>query len=140
MALFADSWLKEARTHISSWQNRPVSADPPGPGDLHKIAEATAKAIKAALVERRGAIPHQYNHHKLVATCQATGLWDVLPPMLKAFVQEVEPYNHAGGLSSNGKPYSVGHEKYFSVAPKFIDYIEQHVIGNNSVLKRLNVA
>jgi hypothetical protein len=137
MQVFADSWLKEARSHISSCRNPSVNADPPGPSDLQKIAEATEKAIKAALIESHGTIPRQYTHHKLVATCQVTGLWDVLPPTLKNFVREVEPYST---VSSNRTPYASGSEKCFSVAPKFIDYIEQHVIGNNSVLKRLNVA
>jgi hypothetical protein len=140
MRVFADSWLKEARIHISSCRNPAVNTTPPEPEELQKIAEATEKAIKAVLIESHGTIPHDYNHHKLVATCQVTGLWDVLPPTLKNFVQEVEPYSRASAAPSNETPYAAGSEKYFSVAPRFIDYIEQHVIGNNSVLKRLNVA
>jgi hypothetical protein len=140
MRVFADSWLKEARIHIGSCRSPAVNLDGPVPGELQKIAEAIEKAIKAALIESHGMIPQEYNHHKLVATCQLTGLWDVLPPVLKNFVQAVEPYSRASATGSNAAAYASGCEKYFSVAPKFIDYIEQHVIGNDSVLKRLHVA
>lgn len=141
MQLFADSWLKEARIRISSCRNSAVKADSPGPADLQKLAEATEKAIKAALIESHGRIPQQYDHDELVATCQKTGLWDVLPPALQNFVQEVEPYSKADAADLNvASGYTARFEKYFSVAPRFVDYIEQHVIGNNSVLKRLTVA
>lgn len=140
MRLFADSWLKEARIRISSCQ-KAADANRPDPADLQKLADATEKAIKAALIESHGTIPQQYSHYELVATCQKTGLWDVLPPTLRKFVQEVEPYSRSdGGDSSAALNYAAGFEKYFSVAPTFVDYIEQHVIGNNSVLKRLTVA
>jgi hypothetical protein len=140
MRLFADSWLKEARIRISSFQ-KAVDANRPGPADLQKLADATEKAINAALIESHGTIPQQYSHYELVATCQKTGLWDVLPPTLRKFVEEVEPYRRADGADSNAlSMYAAGFEKYFAVAPTFVDYIEQHVIGNNSVLKRLTVA
>ena len=140
MRLFADSWLKEARIRISSCQTA-TDAHSPGAQDLQKIADATEKAIKAALIESHGTIPRQYNNYQLVTTCQKTGLWDVLPPALKNFVQEVEPYTKADAGDSNSTPaYAARFEKYFSLAPRFVDYIEQHVIGNDSVLKRLTVA
>jgi hypothetical protein len=140
MRLFADSWLKEARIRISSCQ-KAADANRPGREDLQQLADAAEKAIKAALIESHGTIPQQYSHYELVATCQKTGLWDVLPPSLKQFVQEVEPYSRADGEDSQAvSTYGAGFEKYFSVAPTFVDYIEQHVIGNNSVLKRLTVA
>ncbi|MGH7828268.1 MAG: hypothetical protein ACREQ7_24195 [Candidatus Binatia bacterium] len=140
MRLFADSWLKEARHGISSCRTI-IEADPPGRADLRKLADATEKAIKAALIESNGTIPQRYEDYQLVATCQKTGLWDVLPPTLKSFVQEVEPYNRGdAGDSNTNLTYAAPFEKYFCMAPMFVDYIEQHVIGNHSVLKRLTVA
>jgi hypothetical protein len=140
MRVFADSWLREARTYISSCRQPADNGKSPRAADLQRLADATDKAIKAALIESNGTIPQQYDHRRLVATCQSSGLWDVLPPTLKNFVQEVEPYSGAGAAGSNETRYGIGCEKYFSVAPKFVDYIEQHVLGNNSVLKRLTVA
>lgn len=137
MRLFADSWLREARHRVSSCHTK-TDADPPGAAELQQLADATEKAIKAALIESHGAIPHQYDRYQLVATCQETGLWDVLPPTLKNFVQELEPYSRGDGTAASAYPDRL--EKYFSIASRFIDYIEQHVIGNDSVLKRLTVA
>src|SRR5436190_10492074 len=51
--------------------------------EFDRLAEAVEKAIKAALIENHGSIPQQHNHKKLVALCETTGVWDILPPALK---------------------------------------------------------
>jgi len=137
MQLFADSWLREARDRISSCQPA-IGAGAPTPADLETLADAAEKAIKAALIECHGSIPDQYNADRLVTTCQKTGLWDVLPPALRKFVQGVD--HSAFTNTSELKTAQAPIDSYFCIAPRFIDYIEQHVIGNHSVLKRLSVA
>jgi hypothetical protein len=138
MGMLADSWLKEARAQINSCQN--LATHHPDPADMKKLANAALTAVKAVVMESHGEIPQQYHDPKLVTLCQKTGVWDVLPPVLKNFVQEIEPYGGANGGAASAPTVTSGAlQKCFSVAPRFVDYIEQHVIGNDSVLSRLTV-
>jgi hypothetical protein len=85
----------------------------------------------------------EHDHSQLVSICQTTGVWDVLPPALKGLVQEVESYrstNVALSQPSSDETSSEQLQRYFFVARRLIDYMEFHVIGNDSVLKRLKVA
>jgi HEPN domain-containing protein len=107
------------------------------------VAEAVEKAIRAALVENHGSLPEQHNHSQLVSICQSTGVWDVLPPALKALVQEVETYRSTkmgSSATSQLESSSEQLQKYLFAARRLIDYMEFHIIGNDSVLKRLKVA
>jgi hypothetical protein len=142
MGFYAEPWLREARDHIKS-----VPIHTEGtlavPGDFDKLADAVEKAIKAALVETSGTIPQQLESQNLVSMCQATGVWDVLPPALKGLVQEVSALRSASTASSQlsrGNSSTMQLQRYFQVARGLIDYMEFHVIGNDSVLKRLKVA
>jgi len=141
MGFYAEPWLREARNRIDSFPSQPGDEEG-GQADFDKLAGAVDKAIKAALVESHGSLPRQLEHAELVSICQATGVWDILPPALKALVQEVESYQStkiSTGLSSN-RSSSEQLKRYFFVARRLIDYMEFHVIGNDSVLKRLKVA
>jgi hypothetical protein len=142
MGFYAEPWLREARDHIKS-----VPIHTEGtlalPGDFDKLADAVEKAIKAALVETSGTIPQQLESQTLVSMCQATGVWDILPPALKGLVQEVSSLRSANTGSSQlsrGSSSTMQLQRYFQVARGLIDYMEFHVIGNDSVLKRLKVA
>ena len=139
MGLYGDPWLREARDTIKSYPDHSSAMNSWSRDDFEKLADAVEKAIKAALIESHGGIPQKHNHKKLVSLCQTTGVWDVLPPALKNLVQEVESYHSA---SSAGAPLSRPEQLHrcYSVARRLIDYVEYHVIGNNSVLKRLTVA
>ena len=142
MGFYAEPWLREARDHIKSV---PIQTDGTlaVPGDFDKLADAVEKAIKAVLVETSGTIPQQLESQNLVSMCQATGVWDVLPPALKGLVQEVSslrsPSTASSQLSRDGSS-TMELQRYFQVARGLIDYMEFHVIGNDSVLKRLKVA
>jgi HEPN domain-containing protein len=142
MGFYADSWLREARDRVGAYAEQPSIANSWSIPDFEKISDAVEKAIKAALVERHGSIPSQYDHNKLVSLCQTTGVWDVLPPALKSLVQEVELYRTATRSAAAGSATSSPEQlqKYFFIARRLIDYMEYHVIGNDSVLKRLKVA
>ena len=131
MSFYADPWLREARDRIES----------PQPAEFEKLAEAVDKAIKAALIESHGSLPQQHDHGKLVSICESTGVWDILPPALKALVQEVELYQVSKSSPSASDACSSSEQlrKYFFVARRLIDYMELHVIGHDSVLKRLKV-
>jgi len=139
MGLFSEPWLREARDHIKL-----VSDNTPEKKtslvQFDKLADAVEKAIKAALVESHGSVPRQLDHKNLVSICQTTGVWDVLPPALRGLVQEVQSFR------ATGDPTPVPHssteqlQRYFTVARGLIDYMEFHIIGNDSVLKRLTVA
>ena len=142
MGFYAEPWLREARDHIKS-----VPIHTEGtlavPGDFDKLADAVEKAIKAALVETSGTIPQQLESQNLVSMCQATGVWDILPPALRGLVQEVSSLRSANTASSQlsrGSSSTIQLQRYFQVARGLIDYMEFHVIGNDSVLKRLKVA
>ena len=142
MGFYAEPWLREARDHIKS-----VPIHTEGtlavPGDFDKLADAVEKAIKAALVETSGTIPQQLESQNLVSLCQATGVWDILPPALRGLVQEVSSLRSANTASSQlsrGSSSTIQLQRYFQVARGLIDYMEFHVIGNDSVLKRLKVA
>ena len=142
MGFYAEPWLREARDHIKS-----VPIHTEGtlavPGDFDQLADAVEKAIKAALVETSGTIPQQLESQNLVSMCQATGVWDILPPALKGLVQEVSSLRSANTTSSQlsrGSNSTIQLQRYFQVARGLIDYMEFHVIGNDSVLKRLKVA
>ena len=142
MGFYAEPWLREARDRIKSFHEA-------SPGnslrsdDFNKLAEAVENAIKAALIENHGSLPMEHDHSQLVSICQTTGVWDVLPPALKGLVQEVESYrstNVALSQPSSDETSSEQLQRYFFIARRLIDYMEFHVIGNDSVLKRLKVA
>ena len=139
MGFYAEPWLRQARDHIKSMpiQNDGFSA---GPDDFGKLADAVEKAIKAALIENSGTIPQQLESQNIVSLCQATGVWDILPPALRGLVQEVAALRTASPKlpAVNGSLAELQH--YFQIARGLIDYMEFHVIGNDSVLKRLKVA
>ena len=137
MGFYAEPWLREARDRIKSFPNDTVSQ-----AEFDKLAEAVEKAIKAALIESHGSLPQQHDHSKLVSICESTGVWDILPPALKGLVQEVESYRST--KTATAEPISgeasAELQRYFFIARRLIDYMEFHVIGNDSVLKRLKVA
>jgi HEPN domain-containing protein len=139
MGVFAEPWLREARDHIKlvsddtlDKKNHPVQFD--------KLAEAVEKAIKAALVENHGSVPRQLDHQNLVSICRETGVWDVLPPALRGLVQEVQSFRATSNPAPIQQSSAEQLQRYFIVARGLIDYMEFHVIGNDSVLKRLTVA
>jgi len=139
MGLYGDAWLREARTRVASDpQNKSFT-----PTEFDDLADAVEKAIMAALIESHGSLPAKHNHKKLVSICQSTGVWDVLPPALQSLVQEVEAYrleSELGQLAAQDSNKPEVLKRYFSVARRLIDYMEYHVIGNDSVLRRLKVA
>jgi hypothetical protein len=57
-------------------------------------------------------------------------------------VKEVESYRTVNASAASGSATSSPEQlqKYFFIARRLIDYMEYHVIGNDSVLKRLKVA
>ena len=142
MGFYAEPWLREARNRIDSLPSQPGDEEV-GQAEFDNLAGAVDKAIKAALVESHGSLPQQLDHAKLVSICETTGVWDILPPALKGLVQEVESYQstktNSTKLPSN-RSSSEQLKRYFFVARRLIDYMEFHVIGNDSVLKRLKVA
>jgi hypothetical protein len=142
MGFYAEPWLREARDHIKSVPIH-IEGTLAVPGDFDKLADAVEKAIKAALVETSGTIPQQLESQNLVSMCQATGVWDILPPALRGLVQEVSSLRSANTASSQlsrGSSSTIQLQRYLQVARGLIDYMEFHVIGNDSVLKRLKVA
>jgi hypothetical protein len=142
MGFYAEPWLREARDHIKSVPDR-IGSTPAAAGDFDKLADAVEKAIKAAIVENSGSIPQQMENQSLVSICQATGVWDVLPPALKGLVQEVSSLRSASPSLTQqltGDNTSAQLQRYFQIARGLIDYMEFHVIGNDSVLRRLKVA
>lgn len=142
MSFYADPLLREARQSVESLPNQATAASPQSP-DFDQLAEAVEKAIKAALIESHGSLPRQHDHCRLVSICQSTGVWDVLPPALRGLIEEVEAHRSTGSNSSSRAPGSSSTEqlqKYFFAARRLIDYMEFHIIGNDSVLKRLKVA
>ena len=142
MGFYAEPWLREARDHIKSVPIQTQGAQVE-PGEFDKLADAVEKAIKAALVENSGTIPQQLESQNLVSICQATGMWDILPPALRGLVQEVASLRGASSSSSKlsrEDSSSAQLARYFQIARGLIDYMEFHVIGNDSVLKRLKVA
>ena len=139
MGLFAEPWLREARDHINLVSdNTPDKKN--NPVQFNKLAEAVEKAIKAALVENHGCVPQQLDHQNLVSICQATGVWDILPPALRGLVQEVQSFRTTDSQAPGQQSSVEQLQRYFIAARGLIDYMEFHVIGNDSVLKRLTVA
>ena len=63
---------------------------------------------------------------------------------MRTLIQEVESYRSAVEKNSqeshDGASKGEELKKYFSVTRRLIDYMEYHVIGNDSVLRRLKVA
>jgi len=137
MGFYADPWLREARDRIEPLQ---AAADNTSASDdFGRLAEAVEKAIKAALIESHGSLPKEHDHNKLVSICQNTGVWDVLPPALKGLVEEIEAFRLKQETATRSAS-AQDLQRYFFVARRLIDYMEFHVIGNDSVLKRLKVA
>lgn len=142
MSFYAEPWLREARNKIETFSTQ-YGSEKVVQAEFDKLAEAVDKAIKAALVESHGSLPQQLDHGKLVSICESTGVWDILPPALRGLVQEVESYQSTKIISAESPSSPSSSEqlkRYFFVARRLIDYMEFHVIGNDSVLKRLKVA
>lgn len=142
MGLHGDAWLREARERIKPPFAKSVEVQNCS-ADFRKLADAVEKAIKAALIENHGSIPPKHDHQKLVAICQNTGVWDVLPPALRTLVREVESYRSAVEMNAQDSADASRRaklEKYLNATRRLIDYMEYHVIGNDSVLRRLRVA
>jgi HEPN domain-containing protein len=140
MSFYAEPWLREARDRIDSFPKE-AAEHAVDRAEFDKLAEAVDKAIKAALIENHGSLPQKHDHSKLVSICQSTGVWDILPPALKGLVEEVESYRSEGPSGEPIPKESSAEQlkRYFFVARRLIDYMEFHVIGNDSVLKRLKV-
>ena len=139
MGLFSEPWLREARDHIKLESDN-TSDRKTHPIQFDKLAEAVEKAIKAALIENHGSMPRQLDQQNLVSICQATGMWDVLPPALRGLVQEVQSFRATSSASQVQQSSVEQLQRYFVVARNLIDYMEFHIIGNDSILKRLTVA
>lgn len=146
MGFYAEPWLREARDRIKALPEQTAGQNP-APADFDKLAEAVEKAIKAALIENHGSLPQQHDHSQLVSICQTTGVWDVLPPALRGLVQEIESYRSTNPAlsepsfdSSSEESSAEKLQRYFFIARRLIDYMEFHVIGNDSVLRRLKVS
>jgi HEPN domain-containing protein len=147
MGFYAEPWLREARDKIRSVPEE-TGGQKSAASDFDKLADAVEKAIKAALIENHGSLPLQHDHSQLVSMCRSTGVWDILPPALRGLVEEIESYRSkkaaavSDPISSGSADQSSAEQlqRYFFVARRLIDYMEFHVIGNDSVLKRLKVA
>ena len=144
MGFYSDPWLREARNRVALNPEQPTSVKKLTGADFDKLADAVEKAIKAALIENYGSLPAKHDHKNLVSICQSTGMWDVLPPALKNLVKEIESYHsavererHNSDATNMTTPEKI--QVYFTVARRLIDYMEYHVIGNDSVLRRLRV-
>ena len=144
MGLHGDALLREARDRIKMVPEHSAKPDDATSTNFSQLADAVEKAIKAALIENHGSLPAKHDHQKLVAICQHTGVWDILPPALKTLVQEVELYRATVITNTNDSAATASRreelKKYFGVTRRLIDYMEYHVIGNDSVLRRLKVA
>lgn len=147
MGFYAEPWLREARDKIRSVPEE-MAGQKSAASDFDKLADAVEKAIKAALIENHGSLPRQHDHSQLVSMCRSTGVWEILPPALRGLVEEIESYRSkkaaavSDPMSSELADQSSAEQlqRYFFVARRLIDYMEFHVIGNDSVLKRLKVA
>jgi HEPN domain-containing protein len=142
MGFYAEPYLREARDRIKSSSAQTGSTNTEL-GDFNQIADAVEKAIKAALVENSGSIPQKLESQNLVSICQTTGVWDVLPPALRGLVQDVATLRSTANRSPESlktNNSSAQLKRYFQIARGLIDYMEFHVIGNDSVLKRLKIA
>jgi hypothetical protein len=64
----------------------------------------------------------------------------VLPPALQGLVQEVQSFRAPTSLAPLQQSSAEQLQRYFIVARGLIDYMEFHIIGNDSVLKRLTVS
>jgi HEPN domain-containing protein len=144
MGFYADAWLHEARNRINIQPDQLTAIEDFTAEDLANLTEAVEKAIKAALIENYGSIPQKHDHKKLVVICQSTGIWDVLPPALKDLVQEIDSYDVGPGAEAVSSKFNAASvdklQRYLSLTHRLIDYIEHHVIGNDSVLRRLRVS
>lgn len=147
MGFYAEPWLREARDKIRAVPEE-ISGQNLAGSDFDKLADAVEKAIKAALIENHGSLPMQHDHSQLVSMCRSTGVWEILPPALRGLVEEIESYRSKKAAAVNDPMSSEladqssaeQLQRYFFVARRLIDYMEFHVIGNDSVLKRLKVA
>jgi hypothetical protein len=142
MGFYATRWLREARDNINACSEHLAGTNLSGDGEFEKVATAVENSIKAALIECHGSIPQECDHTRFVSMCQTTGVWEVLPPVMRTLVQEVESYRVGKPSDMRGPALSSPEQlqKYSFIARRLIDYMEDHVIGNDSILKRLKVA
>src|SRR5258708_12402556 len=137
MGCYAEPWLREARDRIRSLPHE-AAGESAESADFNKLAEAVEKAIKAALIESHGSLPHQHDHSQLVSICQSTGVWDVLPPALRGLVQEIESYRSTDVAVAKAPPDVPSEESsahkfqpYFFAPRRLSNYMQFPVIVND---------
>lgn len=142
MGFYAEAWLREARDRIDAESKQFPGTVRSKDTEFETISAAVEKAITAALIERHGSIPQNHEHDKLVSLCETSGVWDILPPAFRRLVQEVESYHTANrpGMVQFDASSPEQLQNYYFITRRLIDYVEDHVIGNDSVLRRLQVA
>jgi hypothetical protein len=138
----AAQWIKESRTNLESVKAKFARMNSMTPQSCRDFLLAHELAIKAVVIEKGGALP---NADKLTRICELIGLWNVVPPKLRNYISEVDVCGSEAlntGKIGHQDPGSSSVEQWknrLEVAPKFVFFIENQVIGNPSLLKGISV-
>src|SRR5262249_39710895 len=129
-------WLNESRGSFGAAQSRfddISSMDVTGAGALFVSAEY---AMKAVIVERYGFLPPSFETHRIVNLSRRIGLWSQLPPDLRTHLADMAPldpsvrYPRETAYETISSSANVEWQRRLTAAPRFIQYIERDVIGN----------
>jgi hypothetical protein len=107
--------------------------------NLHTAHEL---AIMAVIAAKGGSPPGQ--KHKLVSICESIGLWSVMPPKFKEHLIAIDCFGVDPveiNAQSTARTTTVEQLKErLQVAPKFLFFIENHVVSNPQILGGITVA
>jgi hypothetical protein len=96
----------------------------------------------AVIAAKGGSPPGQ--KHKLVSICESIGLWSVMPPKFKEHLIAIDCFGVDPveiNAQSTARTTTVEQLKErLQVAPKFLFFIENHVVSNPQILGGITVA
>jgi hypothetical protein len=141
MSAEASRCFHQAKTNlaaVNAASNAPISGSSLPYRDLRTAHQF---AIMAVIAAKGGSPPGE--KHKLVSICESIGLWSVMPPKFKEHLIaidcfEVEPVQSSDEATSGGAAIEQWQER-LQTAPKFLFFIENHVVSNPQVLGGLTI-
>ena len=142
MSAEASRCFNQAKSNLAAVNaafGAPTSASSLPYRDLHTAHEL---AIMAVIAAKGGSPPGQ--KHKLVSICESIGLWSVMPPKFKEHLIaidcfESDPAESSAESAARAATIDQWKER-LQVAPKFLFFIENHVVSNPQVLGGITVS
>ncbi|HWP56479.1 MAG TPA: hypothetical protein VNL14_01180 [Candidatus Acidoferrales bacterium] len=131
--------FREAKSNLAAVTAALGSANSARDLPYRHFRSAHELAIRAVIAAKGGSPSEE--KHKLVSLCESIGLWPVMPPKFKEHLIAVDCIEPDPGAAGRGAEASLEQwQERLQVAPKFLFFIENHVVLNPQILSSLTVS